>query len=136
MACEHCAPTARELENLRQEMGAEFAATRQEIRAGFATLNRKADHMSDQQAEIEQDVQEIDTDLGTISTQAGQVVTNLGDIATQITQLQAQIAAGNPVDLTSLGNLVTTASTTAAAVAAAASQAAGMDPNTPAPSGN
>jgi CII-binding regulator of phage lambda lysogenization HflD len=127
VACEQCATTARDLRELRLFLEEQFAA-----------LNRKVDHMSDQQAEIEQDVQEIATDLGTMATQAGQVVTNLGDIATEITALQQQIAAGGTVDLTSLTNLVTTASTTAQAVAAVAAQAAGMDPNTPAPapSGN
>lgn len=112
MACEHCAPTARELENLRQEMGAEFAATRQEIRAGFATLNRKADQMSEQQQDLDADVQTLTGVVGDVATQSTQVGTDLTAITAEIAALQQQVADGQPVDLTQLDSLAQAAVST------------------------
>ena len=63
-----------------------------DIQRTVHTINRKVDHMSDQQAEINADVQGLAADLAALQA----------NFAAELAALQAALAAGQPVDLTGL----------------------------------
>ena len=106
------------------EMGRELARIRTEL----AQINRKLDHMSDQQAELNTDIASLTAVVTDVSTQTATLGADLTAVAAEITDLQAKVAAGQPVDLSGLEGLVTTAQGSQAALDSTVATATGLVP--------
>lgn len=109
------------------------SATLTAIQNQLTVLNRKVDHLSSQQAQLDADVQALTAVLGDVATQTTSLGTDLKAIAAEITALQQQIANAQPVNLDALNALVTTAQSTQSGLDTAVSTATGMVPAPPAP---
>ena len=106
------------------ELGRELARIHNEL----AQINRKLDHMSDQQAELDTDIATLTAVVTDVSAQTATLGTDLTAVAAEIADLQAQVLAGQPVNLAGLTELVTAAQASQTALDAAVTTATGLVP--------
>jgi N-acetylmuramoyl-L-alanine amidase len=98
------------------------------VAGALETIIDRLDKIAMSQAEINTDVQALQGAFATIVTAEQANTAAVAAVATEITALQAQVAAGQPVDLTALSALVNGSAdgTTPGAVATAAEVTAGV----------
>jgi predicted nucleic acid-binding Zn-ribbon protein len=93
------------------------------------TLNRKVDRMSEQQAELDQDVQALGGMVSDVATQTSQLGTDLSAIEQWI----ADQPTDTPVDLSGLTSLVQTAQQTQQGLDSQVQAVTDAVPSAPAP---
>lgn len=122
MTCEHCAPIARAVERLAVDID-------DRVLPLLRTLNRKVERMSDQQAELDSDVQALTGVVSDVASQSTQIGTDLSAIEAWI----AAQPANTPVDLSGLTSLVQTAQSSQQTLDSAVGQLTAAVPASPAP---
>lgn len=103
-----------------------------EILARLDRIEKKVDHMTSQQDELNTDVQALSAALGDVATQTGSAVTIAGQIQAEIASLQS---ANPALDLSGLDALAQSATATASGLDGAVSQLAALVP-APVPTGD
>ena len=98
------------------------------LSAEVTHTNRKLDHMSDQQSELNTDIEALTAVVTDVSAQTATLGTDLTAVAAEITDLEAKVAAGQAVDLSGLTGLVAAAQSSQAALDSAVAVATGLVP--------
>ena len=113
---------ANELSGIRGELAM--------IRTELAVLNRKVNHMSDQQAELNVDVTNLTAVVTDVSDQTATLGTDLAAVAAEITALQA---ANPALDLSGLEGLIATAQGNQVTLDSTVASATALVPAAPVP---